>query len=60
MQFDTPISYVSDSEQFLGMALKALGDVPGKINFCKQRIDKATKLAQLGAAVGDKMMQDSK
>lgn len=59
-QFDTPLSYASDSEQFMGMALKALAEVPTRVNFCKQRVDKATKLAALGAAVGEKMLADSK
>lgn len=60
LQFDTPVSYASDSEQFLGMALKALADVPTRISFCRQRIDKAAKLAQLGASMGEKMAADNK
>ncbi|GFR44752.1 hypothetical protein Agub_g6082, partial [Astrephomene gubernaculifera] len=58
-QVNSPVEYVAAAESLLGVALGALGEVPAKLSFCRQRIAQATKLVQLGALAG-KAVEDSK
>ncbi|KAG2486363.1 hypothetical protein HYH03_014944 [Edaphochlamys debaryana] len=58
-QVNSPVEYVAAAESMLGVALSALGEVPAKLAFCRQRISQASKLAQLGAVAG-KILEDSK
>ncbi len=53
------MEYAAAAESLLGVALAALGEVPAKLAFCRQRISQASKLAQLGAVAG-KILEDSK
>ncbi len=58
-QVNSPVEYVAAAEAMLGTALSALGEVPAKLAFCRQRMAQASKLAQLGAVAG-KILEDSK
>ncbi|PNW87759.1 hypothetical protein CHLRE_01g001100v5 [Chlamydomonas reinhardtii] len=58
-QVNSPVDYVAAAEAMLGVALSALGEVPAKLAFCRQRMSQASKLAQLGAVAG-KILEDSK
>ncbi|KAG2422462.1 hypothetical protein HXX76_015986 [Chlamydomonas incerta] len=58
-QVNSPVEYVAAAEAMLGVALSALGEVPAKLGFCRQRMAQAGKLAQLGAVAG-KILEDSK
>lgn len=59
MQVNCQVEYVAAVEHLLSVTLGALGEVPAKLAFCRQRIAQASKLAQLGAVAG-KILEDSK
>ncbi|GIL76617.1 hypothetical protein Vretimale_8870 [Volvox reticuliferus] len=58
-QVNCPVEYVAAAEHLMSMALGALGEVPAKLAFLRQRIAQASKLAQLGASAG-KFLEESK
>jgi hypothetical protein len=58
-QLHSPVDYLAAAESLLGTSLAALGEVPAKLAFCRQRVAQASKLAALGAVAG-KMLEDSK
>ncbi|GIL55905.1 hypothetical protein Vafri_11333 [Volvox africanus] len=58
-QVNCPVEYVAAAEQLMSMALGALGEVPAKLAFFRQRLAQASKLTQLGV-VANKIREQSK
>mmetsp|Transcript_1311 Transcript_1311/g.2845 ORF Transcript_1311/g.2845 Transcript_1311/m.2845 type:complete len:697 (-) Transcript_1311:591-2681(-) len=48
-QGGSALEYVSHGQRFLSLAVGMLHEIPGKLNFCKQRLSQAEKLIKLGA-----------
>ncbi|KAG1677829.1 hypothetical protein FOA52_008593 [Chlamydomonas sp. UWO 241] len=57
-QANAPLEYLSAGHQYLSLALAVLSEMPTKLNFCKQRLSHADKLAKLVAGGAGSKQKD--